>query len=354
MYSYKMASPTDNYQLNFVNKVPEEFNCSICTKRLDEPMLTDCCGQHFCKACLENWFETSLAQKRNKSCPHCRNENFSYIIDRPVKRKIDDLKIYCPNHRQGCARTFPFRDLREHMTTCGYVTVECTNKCGEVLLRKNLQEHCQQSCLRRMVKCERCGVTSTFIEITTSHLNTSKCPDVHFESTGHRDETVLHFSWESTSSLRTPSFYLSPGYKVHIRCEMTAQENIEQRARLLTKTADGVFSLVLERGERDDTLTWPIPNEIEMRLEQFQALEETEHSYKGTPIRLYQILCSECDPSIDLSRVGIGSKERVICMEKTFGHPNFTDEIRNGFHVHITLTKHSCNHGDDEDDNGSN
>ena len=46
--------------------------------------------------------------------------------------------------------------------------------------------------------------------------------------------------------------------------------------------------------------------------------------------------------------------ERVICTEKIFGHPNFTDQICNGFHANITLTKHTCSHGDDEDDNGSN
>ena len=318
-------------------------------------MLTDCCGQHFCKACLGNWFETSLAQKRNKSCPHCRNEKFQYMIDLPMKRKIDDFEIYCPNHRQGCDTTFILQNLQEHLRTCAYVTVECTNNCGALLLRINLHEHCHQNCLRRMIECENCGMTSTYIEIKTTHMNTSKCPDVHFDLTEDHD-TVNHrldFSWESNSSLRTPSFYFNPGYKVHIRCETTVQENIEQTARLLTKMADGSFSLVLERGERDDTLTWPIPDKIEIRLEQLHAFDETENSYKSTPIHFYQILCNECNPSTNLTRVDIGM-ERVIRTEKIFGHPNFTDQICNGFHAIITLTKHTCSRGDDEDDNGSN
>ena len=51
--------------------------------------------------------------------------------------------------------------------------------------------------------------------------------------------------------------------------------------------ADGSFSLVLERGERDDTLTWPIADKTEIRLEQFQAFDETVNPYKSTPINFY-------------------------------------------------------------------
>ena len=160
----------------FIDKVPEEYNCSICTKVLDEPMLTDCCGQHFCKACLENWFETRPGQRRTKTCPHCRSEEFVYIKSLPLKRKISNLEIYCPKRAKGCGEKFSLGVLGTHLATCSFVYVECTNKCGVALLQKDLQEHCQNTCPNRIVKCQHCGMSGIHIVITGTHLKA--CPDV--------------------------------------------------------------------------------------------------------------------------------------------------------------------------------
>ena len=165
-----MASETG---LSFIDKVPEEYNCFICTNILDEPVLTACCGQHFCKLCLENWFE--VRQTRDKSCPHCR-ENCNYIKDLRQKRKIDILKVYCPNRKQGCGQIFACGELDSHLGTCGFVTVTCTNNCGKHMLRKDHQKHCKQECSRRKVRCQHCGVSGIHKEITTSHLKV--CPDL--------------------------------------------------------------------------------------------------------------------------------------------------------------------------------
>ena len=41
----------------FVKDPPDDYLCMICVKVLNEPHLTDCCGQHFCQVCLEQWFK---------------------------------------------------------------------------------------------------------------------------------------------------------------------------------------------------------------------------------------------------------------------------------------------------------
>ena len=46
-----------NIDYNFVDDLPEEYTCQVCMKLLKEPQITDCCGQHFCRACLDRWFK---------------------------------------------------------------------------------------------------------------------------------------------------------------------------------------------------------------------------------------------------------------------------------------------------------
>ncbi len=48
-----MATP--NPEPVFVKELADKYKCSICTNLLDTPVLTECCGQHFCKTCLEKW-----------------------------------------------------------------------------------------------------------------------------------------------------------------------------------------------------------------------------------------------------------------------------------------------------------
>ena len=158
----------------FIDKVPEGHHCTICTKVFGEPVLTECCGQHFCKQCLENWFQKT--HKRTKTCPHCRSKEFNYIVDLRLKRDINGLKIFCPNRKQGCDRIFACGELDSHLATCSFVTVVCKNNCGISLLRINKRQHRKQLCPRRKVKCQHCGVSGTHLDITTSHLET--CPDV--------------------------------------------------------------------------------------------------------------------------------------------------------------------------------
>ncbi len=48
-----VAMSTPNPEPVLVKELADKYKCSICTNLLDTPVLTECCGQHFCKACLE-------------------------------------------------------------------------------------------------------------------------------------------------------------------------------------------------------------------------------------------------------------------------------------------------------------
>ena len=162
-------------EANFVKELLEKFKCSICTNILDTPVLTECCGQHFCEACLEKW----LKGKSVGTCPHCRAKNFNRIVSQPILREINELEVYCSNRNNGCKEIITYGALAKHVINCPQGIVECTNKCGKILLRKDLEEHCKQKCSHRIVHCELCNTRGMFRVITGPHTTT--CPNMSVE-----------------------------------------------------------------------------------------------------------------------------------------------------------------------------
>ena len=171
------------HDYDFVDTILEEYRCGICKDVLQEPHATECCGQHFCKDCLEK----SLQRQKGpfgrrvkiaiatKQCPHCRAENFNHIKYLPLERKIKDLKVYCPNRYKRCVVRVRLGDIENHMQKCDYATVSCPNSCGEQLLRKELQLHLGEVCNRRNVRCQYCGQEGIFFKITSPGLHLKKC-----------------------------------------------------------------------------------------------------------------------------------------------------------------------------------
>ena len=144
---------------DFVDTIPEEYRCSICKDVLQEPHATECCGQHFCKDCLEKSLQRqkgTIGRRATTQCPHCRADNFNHIKYLPLERKIKDLKVYCPNRYKGCVDRVRLGDIENHEQKCDYATLSCPNSCGEQLLRKELQLHLDEVCKRRKVRCQYC------------------------------------------------------------------------------------------------------------------------------------------------------------------------------------------------------
>ena len=165
------------YEYKFlVDEVPERFICLVCTKVLRDPHLTEVCGQHFCETCLQQWFR----KQGREVCPHCRSEGkkFVHITNRALKREIDDLKIYCTNHKVGCKWVGELCTLKTHLESekgCDYIEVNCTNKCKAHVKRKDLADHLTQHCPLRKYKCQHCGEENTYQIITERHYG--MCPN---------------------------------------------------------------------------------------------------------------------------------------------------------------------------------
>lgn len=163
----KKAEPVDE-KCTFVKKIPDEFICLICSRLLRDPHVTECCGQHYCQHCLEKW----LQGNPKKPCPFCRKENCNYIRYLPMKREIDELKVYCLNREKGCEIISTLNKVSDHiLKDCEFETVSCF--CGTSLLRKDMKDH---ECPNKIVKCQYCELSGEFKNIMTSTHQTD-CPD---------------------------------------------------------------------------------------------------------------------------------------------------------------------------------
>ena len=98
------------------------------------------------------------------------------------------LKVKCNNVKNGCGWIGELRSLDNHLTTCGYALLRCTNKCTnkteEVhVLRHNMDNHLKHKCPNCQYQCPHCKDTGKHCEITTTHLDTCRklmipCPNV--------------------------------------------------------------------------------------------------------------------------------------------------------------------------------
>ena len=143
-----------DYELVNTEKVSEEV-CPICCLIPRKPQKVECCGYVFCHNCIN----------AEKSCPLCRTDNFRSMRDRKCERKIESLKVHCPNHKKGCKWTGELRNVEEHLkkdpTTsredrvrgCRYQLLLC-DKCEETVMYVRMKTHLKKDCNHRIIACE--------------------------------------------------------------------------------------------------------------------------------------------------------------------------------------------------------
>ncbi len=159
---------------DFVDPPSSDCYCPMCDNILQEPMLTNCCGSHFCRLCIEPVFQD------NKPCPNkeCLETDYLCIIDKPKWKKILELDVICPLRCRGCNWKGEVGTQDKHLDVkkgdCEYIDVECTNGCGEEMERYELSEHLDRFCHRRPYTCEHCGIENVFEVITKHHI--PECP----------------------------------------------------------------------------------------------------------------------------------------------------------------------------------
>ena len=92
-----------------------------------------------------------------------------------LKREILDLNIKCCLHEKGCAWTGKLRDCEMHGHTENVsMDVACVNRCGQLAMRRNLDDHVTYRCTQRLISCEDCNFNMKQVELKDHYKDCGK------------------------------------------------------------------------------------------------------------------------------------------------------------------------------------
>lgn len=162
-----MAVSGNGYAYKFVITPPGALLCKICQLVAREPQLSICCGNNFCKLCLEKRTD------EEGGCPayNCDDNDifFTTFPNKLSDREIKKLLILCPNKGKGCSWRDELEKADNHLSSCGFEDVQCPGGCKVLVQRQNLTIHLQNECMRRKASCEHCNATGEYGWITGLH-----------------------------------------------------------------------------------------------------------------------------------------------------------------------------------------
>ena len=163
------------YECIFVSDPPKvlQTECSICLCVLREPYLVDCCGNSFCKTCIEQ------VKSDKRPCPLCNVQFTTTMPDKRLQRTLNELQVYCCHKEAGCEWVGVLGSLPQHLNLqvdpgnrfsgCQLAKLAC-KFCGDDIQRRDLQEHEGDKCMVRPYSCEYCeNFETTFHDVTIDH-----------------------------------------------------------------------------------------------------------------------------------------------------------------------------------------
>ena len=121
----------------------EEFLCDICQQIFNNPVVTQCCLQMYCKSCIEEWLS------HQNTCPHDRKlMTTSHITPAPrfALNLLNKLKIKCEFEERGCSLLTTIGDSYRHLEECDHKPEPNCKTCG--LIKTVGEEH---NCIESLV-----------------------------------------------------------------------------------------------------------------------------------------------------------------------------------------------------------
>ena len=169
-------------QMQFVSspsRIQAQPDCPICLQILREPHVVSCCGQSFCRECIER------VQTAKGACPWCQQREFTHVHNRGLQHTLEDpqAKVRCPHEEAGCQWVGKRGSLQQHLSesgklipdACRFAPIECS-QCHEQIQRQMFESHQRESCGQRPFECEYCGeYKSVYKDVVNTHWPVCKC-----------------------------------------------------------------------------------------------------------------------------------------------------------------------------------
>ena len=312
-------------ECEFVEPPPKQLQseCPICLQILLEPYIVDCCGYSFCAACIERVGEDG------KPCPHCNQPGYTTLVNKGLKRTLNEFRVYCSHRLSGCEWEGELGKLDEHLNSdplperqlegCPFAVIECPH-CKEGVHRYKIADHQLEHCPQRPYTCEYCSeYKSTFEDVAHSHWPECKCfllpcPNECTPSGSglQRQDLDLHVKEECPLTVVQCELHHA-GCKValprkdmadHIKNDsiahiyLLAAENHRLSKRLLEKE-EQICLLTQQNAELEEKTTKQSQDLREKVTSQSQELTRTNQELTQTKHELMQIITSQ---SLELTR----------------------------------------------------
>ena len=312
-------------ECEFVEPPPKQLQseCPICLQILLEPYIVDCCGYSFCAACIER------VDKDGKPCPHCNQPGYTTLVNKGLKRTLNEFRVYCSHRLSGCEWEGELGKLDEHLNSdplperqlegCPFAVIECPH-CKEGVHRYKIAGHQLERCPQRPYTCEYCAeYKSTFEDVAHSHWPECKCfllpcPNECTPSGSglQRQDLDLHVKEECPLTVVQCELHHA-GCKValprkdmadHIKNDsiahiyLLAAENHRLSKRLLEKE-EQICLLTQENAELEEKTTKQSQELREKVTSQSQELTRTNQELTQAKHELMQIITSQ---SLELTR----------------------------------------------------
>ena len=174
------------YECIFVEEPPKhlQIECSICLCILREPCLVDCCGNRFCRMCIEP------LRLEKKPCPLCSEPFTTSVVDKQLQRTLSSLQVFCSHKEAGCDWMGELRSLPQHLNIncdddvsarlngCKFAQLQCIH-CKQPIKRQSITKHEADQCLERPYSCDYChDYSSTCKDVTDNHWPICPCRSV--------------------------------------------------------------------------------------------------------------------------------------------------------------------------------
>ena len=175
-----MDSENLGYSYEFLEFPLEMYYCSVCGLVARDITLVSCCGNKFCRRCVEP------IKDRNDSCPICNGQHYSVMEASDYYNKINALHIYCKNKKKGCNWQGELQNLSDHLNSmdrgCEFSDIGCPLNCNQKVSRSDLSHHLDEVCIKRDFMCYYCDFEAAYEEVVAHHLPNCKyarvpCPN---------------------------------------------------------------------------------------------------------------------------------------------------------------------------------
>ena len=127
------------------------------------------------------------------------------------------MRVKCTS--TGCPWINELGSLNDHLQTCGYVLVLCSNGCKQHIVRDKHLLHCAEECPLRRHRCKHCKEEGPYKKMIGGHLD--KCPDLMVPCPNSGCEVRVKRNDMASNHLECPYETISCPYK-DVGCTCTS------------------------------------------------------------------------------------------------------------------------------------